>query len=214
MGNTQSCCSQDDAKPTKGDTYEYKADSDDQRVMVKDAYAATITGKNNACVSITGVSGLKMGYTREQLKTATSNEMLGCGNPVSFAGLKKGETVVDLGCGAGLDCFLAHEQVGPSGHVIGVDMTTEMLEAANNKAKELNLETVEFRQGEIENLPVDSDSVDAIISNCVINLSPDKAKVYEECFRVLRAGGRLCVSDVVATDILPQALRTAEALAC
>lgn len=140
--------------------------------------------------------------------------MLGCGNPVSFAGLTPGEVVVDLGCGAGLDCFLAADKVGKKGRVIGVDMTPEMLDAAKNKAMELKMNNVEFRRGEIESLPVDDETADVVISNCVINLSPDKAQVYSDAFRVLRRGGRLCVSDVVATDILPQTLRTAEALAC
>jgi ubiquinone/menaquinone biosynthesis C-methylase UbiE len=183
--------------------------------LVRKAYTSTLGGASSCCTTgiNPNISGLKVGYSQDDLKQANS-VMLGCGNPVSFANLQPGEDVVDLGCGAGLDCFLAQEQVGADGSVIGIDMTPEMLEAAQRKAKELNLQNVEFRQGEIESLPIGSDSIDAIISNCVINLSPDKAKVYSEAFRVLRAGGRLCVSDVVATDILPEALRTEQALAC
>lgn len=181
--------------------------------MVKDVYANTITGKDSCCMTFSGVSGVKMGYNTEQIKQAVSDKSLGCGNPIAFADLQPGETVVDLGCGAGLDCFLASQQVGFQGRVIGVDMTQEMLDAATTKALELGM-CIDFRQGEIEKLPVDHESADAVISNCVINLSPDKAKVFSECFRVLRPGGRLCVADVVATAVLPERLRTAEALAC
>lgn len=209
--STSNCCSKDDAKPEKSKRLYEKM----QKQFVRKAYTSTLGGASSCCTTgiNPNISGLKVGYSQDDLKQANS-VMLGCGNPVSFANLQPGEDVVDLGCGAGLDCFLAQEQVGADGSVIGIDMTPEMLEAAQRKAKELNLQNVEFRKGEIESLPIGSDSIDAIISNCVINLSPDKAKVYSEAFRVLRAGGRLCVSDVVATDILPEALRTEQALAC
>mmetsp|Transcript_26528 Transcript_26528/g.52275 ORF Transcript_26528/g.52275 Transcript_26528/m.52275 type:complete len:213 (-) Transcript_26528:607-1245(-) len=209
--STSNCCSKDDAKPEKAKRLHEKM----QKQLVRKAYTSTLGGASSCCTTgiNPNISGLKVGYSQDDLKQANS-VMLGCGNPVSFANLQPGEDVVDLGCGAGLDCFLAQEQVGADGSVIGIDMTPEMLEAAQRKAKELNLQNVEFRKGEIESLPIGSDSIDAIISNCVINLSPDKAKVYSEAFRVLRAGGRLCVSDVVATDILPEALRTEQALAC
>jgi len=130
---------------------------------------------------------------------------LGCGNPVAMAALQEGETVLDLGSGAGIDCFLASKKVGESGRVIGVDMTPEMLEKARTNSEKFNYRNVEFRLGEIENLPVADNTVDAVISNCVINLSPDKARVFAEAFRVLRPGGRIMVSDIALKKKLPEA---------
>jgi arsenite methyltransferase len=196
---------------------------DDLRTIVRGTYgkiagkACCEPGENPSCCggSIGSPSDM-LGYSSAELESVPegANLGLGCGNPVAIASLKPGETVLDLGSGAGFDCFLAARAVGPNGRVIGVDMTPEMLTKARTNAAQANYAHVEFRLGEIEHLPVADNFVDIIISNCVINLSPDKPSVLRDAFRVLKPGGRLAISDIVATKPLPAEIRDDASLLC
>lgn len=194
-------------------------DKKETKNLVRDAYGriaktgGDCCGGSSACGpdSMETVQTLssRIGYSQNELKMAPpeSNMALGCGNPVALASLKAGEVVLDLGSGGGIDCFLASQKVGETGKIIGVDMTPEMIERAKNNAAKYGYTNVDFRYGEIEALPVEDNTVDAVISNCVINLSVDKQKVFNEIYRVLKPGGRIAVSDIALLDELPRSIR-------
>ena len=208
------CCG-----PNAAPTLLNLVDERDIKAAVRARYTQVATGETSCCGTPTDQSraqrpreyGYELSILGDDVPASVLDSFAGCGNPLTIETLNAGEVVLDLGSGAGLDCFLAAKRVGPEGHVIGLDMTDAMLEKARKNQALLGLTNVEFRKGEMEQMPVADASIDVIISNCVINLSPDKDRVFGEAHRVLRPGGRLMVADIATVGELAAELRTAEA---
>ncbi|MCD4783565.1 MAG: arsenite methyltransferase [Candidatus Eremiobacteraeota bacterium] len=193
-------------------------ESNEIKEIVKKKYGEIAVNNSSCCCSCScdedskqsaAKTSQNIGYSKDDIDEVPegSNLGLGCGNPVALSSIKEGDVVLDLGSGAGFDCFLVAKKVGANGKVIGVDMTEEMLEKARENAVKGNYNNVEFRMGEMENLPVEDNSIDKIISNCVINLSPDKEQSFKEAYRVLKNGGKIYVSDIVLTEELPSEIK-------
>lgn len=213
--STSNCCSNSSSCCNSSTIPSIQLKNNDEiKKMISKEYSSTLKGNSSCCVSIDSTLN---GYSLEEIILAgTSNLGLGCGNPLSFANLKENEIVVDLGSGAGIDCFLASNIVGENGYVIGIDMTPDMIYQARENARNKMVTNVSFRLGEIEYLPVGDNSVDVVMSNCVINLSTDKQQVFNEIYRILKPNGRIAICDVVKrqNEQLPDHLLTNEALAC
>lgn len=214
-----SCCQSE--TPSQRDIALFEAGEDPEAGTVRRQVREFYAGRARTSASCCGDGGTDdlarytaaLGYSDEEQKAAPegANLGLGCGNPTAIDTFPSGATVLDLGSGGGFDCFIAAHKVGPKGHVIGVDMTPEMIDRARSNVRKVGLRNVEFRLGEIENLPVADSTVDVVISNCVINLSPEKERVFAEAYRVLKPGGRLMVSDLVLTRELPETIRRSAA---